>query len=269
LSEDPAPTVLAHDGRTVRLKWHKLRRWPEDPPFARANLRAGLAAGASLEVDLRRLACGRFVCLHDAELEGETSGQGPVAAIDAAAIARLEMRHAPGERPLLLDELAEAVRAGPCAPDALVQLDLKVAAAELDGASRAALAAALEGVAGNFILSGCDWDAVKRLGGDIPGLALGYDPYDDAGDDPADAMRAIRARAPVADTIYLHRELVRASCEQGDPLVARLRAAGQRVDCWTIDHGDAAALADLRMALAAGCDQITTNSAAAWAAARI
>jgi glycerophosphoryl diester phosphodiesterase len=261
--------MLAHGGRTVRLKWHKLRRRPEDPPFARANLRAGLAAGASIEVDLRRLACGRFVCLHDAELERETTGAGPVAALDAAAIGELEMRGAPGERPLLLEELAEAVRAGPCAPDTRVQLDLKDTAAQLDGASRAALVAALEGIAGHFILSGCDWDAVKRLGGDLPGLALGYDPYDDAGDDPADAARAIRERAHEADTIYLHRELVRAAHEQGHPLVARLRAQGHRVDCWTIDHGDPSAVGDLRIAIAAGCDQITTNSAATWAAAKL
>jgi glycerophosphoryl diester phosphodiesterase len=267
LSDQPAPTTLAHGGRTVRLKWHKLRQRPEDPPFARANLRAGLAAGASLEVDLRRLACDRFVCLHDAELEGETTGEGPVARIDAAAIGGLEMRDAPGERPLLLDELADAVRAGPCAPGALVQLDLKDTG--LDRASRARLAAALEGIEGHFILSGCDWDAVKRLGGDVAGLALGYDPYDDAGNEPAEAMRAIRERARGADTIYLYRLLVRAAHEQGDPLVARLRAQGHRVDCWTIDHGQAAAIADLRTALAEGCDQITTNSAAAWAVARL
>jgi glycerophosphoryl diester phosphodiesterase len=234
----------------------------------RANLRAGLAAGASLEVDLRRLACGRFVCLHDADLEGETTGEGPVAGVDAAAIARLEMRHAAGERPLLLDELVDAVRAGPCAPGALVQLDLKVAAAEVDDA-RAMLATTLGGITGHFILSGCDWDAVKRLGGDVPGLALGYDPYDDAGNGPADAMRVIRERAPEADTVYLYRDLVRAAHERGDPLVARLRAHGHRVDCWTIDHGDPAAIADLRAAIATGCDQITTNSAASWAAARL
>jgi glycerophosphoryl diester phosphodiesterase len=261
-----APTVLSHNGRTVRLKWHKLRRRPEEAPFARANLRAGLIAGASLEVDLRRLACGRFVCLHDAELEGETTGQGPVAAIDAAAIKGLAMREAPGEPPLLLDELADAVRAGPCA-EALVQLDLKDC--DVDGASRAALAAALDGIAGRFILSGCDWDAVRRLGEGVPGLALGYDPYDDAGNDPAAAQRAIRERAAEADTVYLHRGLVRAAYAQGEPLVARLHAQGQRVDCWTLDHGDPAAHADLRIALAAGCDQITTNSATAWVAARL
>ena len=267
MSEDLAPTMLAHGGRTVRLKWHKLRQRPFDPPFARANLRAGLAAGASLEVDLRRLACGRFVCLHDGLLESETTGEGPVAGIDAAAIGRLEMRAAPGERPILLDELAAIVRAGPCAPDALVQLDLKDA--EIESASRAVFAKALNGVAGRFILSGCDWAAVRRLGGAVPGLALGYDPYDDAGDDPAEALRAIRARAPEADTVYLHRALVRAAHERGDPLVARLRAQDHRVDCWTIDYGSPAALADLRIALAAGCDQITTNSAAAWAAAKL
>jgi glycerophosphoryl diester phosphodiesterase len=264
---DSAPTALAHGGRTVRLKWHKLRQRLFDPPFARANLRAGLAAGASLEVDLRRLACGRFVCLHDGQLESETTGKGPVAGIDVAAIGRLEMRDAPGERPILLDELAAIVRAGPCAPDALVQLDLKDA--EIETASRAIFAEMLDDVAGRFILSGCDWDAVRRLGGAVPGLALGYDPYDDAGDDPAEAIRAIRDRALEADTVYLHRALVRAAHERGDPLVARLRAQGHRVDCWTIDHGSPEALADLRIALAAGCDQITTNSAAAWAAARL
>jgi glycerophosphoryl diester phosphodiesterase len=266
-AEEPTPTTLSHGGRAVRLKWQKLRQRPSDPPFSRANLRAGLAAGASLEVDLRRLACGRFVCLHDATLESETTGEGPVVGIDADAIARLQMRDAPGERPILLDDLADAVRAGPCAPDALVQLDLK--AAEIENASCAVFAKTLDDVAGHFILSGCDWAAVRRLGGAVPGLALGYDPYDDAGDDPAEAMRAIRKRAPDADTVYLHRELVRTAHEQGDPLVARLRAKGHRVDCWTIDHGSPAALANLRIALAAGCDQITTNSAGAWVAAQL
>jgi glycerophosphoryl diester phosphodiesterase len=263
-----APTTLSHAGRTVRLKWHKLRRRPEDPPFSRANLCIGLAAGASLEVDLRRLACGRFVCLHDADLEGETTGRGPVAAIDAEAIAGLEMRHAPGDKPLLLHELAYAVSDWACGP-ALVQLDLKDGAGEIDATSSTLLAEALDGIAGHFILSGCDWDAVERLGGAVPGLALGYDPDDDAGAAPAAALRAIRERAPAADTIYLSRELVRAAREQGDPLVARLRAQGHRVDCWTIDHGRPGAIADLRAAIAEGCDQITTNSAAAWAAARL
>ena len=77
------PTHVEYDGRTVRLKWHKLRRLADDPPFARVNLRAGLAAGASMEVDIRALACGHFVCLHDPELESETTSGLVARIIDA------------------------------------------------------------------------------------------------------------------------------------------------------------------------------------------
>lgn len=129
---DAAPTDLLWRGRKLRLKWHKLRRQAADPPFARRNLRAGLAAGASLEVDIRRLACGRFVCLHDDRLESETSGHGPVAAIDALAVGRLEMRG--GEPPLLLDELAATLGAAP-AGSARVQLDLRASADDTDAAT--------------------------------------------------------------------------------------------------------------------------------------
>jgi glycerophosphoryl diester phosphodiesterase len=76
----------------------------------------------------------------------------------------------------------------------------------------------------------------------------------------------VRERAPGADTIYLHRSLVRAAQERGHPLVARLQAHGHRVDCWTIDFGTAEATTDLLAAIAC-CDQITTNSPAAWVAA--
>ncbi|MEM7021094.1 MAG: glycerophosphodiester phosphodiesterase family protein [Pseudomonadota bacterium] len=268
MSEPNTATELRYGDRTVRLKWHKLRREAADPPFLRSNLRAGLAAGASLEVDLRRLACGRFVCLHDADLAGETTGEGRVEEVDADAVRRLDMLGS-GEPPLLLDELADAVRSWPRAPSARIQLDLKSNAAEVDQATRGRLASALEGVAGHFILSGCDWDAVSRLGDGVPGLALGYDPMDDAGHDAHDVTQQISNRAPHADTIYLHRGTVRAAEDRGEPLVAKLRARGQLVDCWTIDHGTAAALEDIRIALAAGCDQITTNTPAAWAAAKL
>jgi glycerophosphoryl diester phosphodiesterase len=253
----------------VRLKWHKLRRAPDDPPFARSNLETGLEAGASLEVDLQLLACGRFVCLHDARLEGETTGFGLVSAIDADALARLEMLAAPGAPPLLLDELVAIVRASPGPPSARVQLDLKNTAGQLGDAACRTFAATVGALSGRFILSGCDWDAVTRLGGDVPGLAVGYDPTEDAGIGPAELLRLVRAKAAEADTIYLHRDVVRAAQARGDPSVAQLRDDGYHVDCWTIDHGTAAAIADLLAAIAAGCDQVTTNTASAWTAARL
>ena len=79
---------LGYGGRRVLLKWHKLRRGANEPPFSLANLRAGLALGASLEIDARMLGDGTWTCLHDDVLDEETTGTGPVNAADAKAIAR-------------------------------------------------------------------------------------------------------------------------------------------------------------------------------------
>jgi hypothetical protein len=256
-----AATEVRYRGRTIRLKWRKLRRFADDPPFSRKNLRAGLAAGASLEVDIRALACGRFVCLHEPLLEHETTGQGSVVQADAAVVSRLRMR-AGGEPPLLLDELVQIMRTGPTHPSALVQLDLY---GGIDSAAEKAFAAALRGAARGFILGACDWDAVTRIGGGVPGLALGYDPTEETGHSGADVLRIVRKTAPEADWIYLRRDIVRASHERGDRLVARIAGYGHRVDCWTIDHGTPEDTGDFAAAVMAGCDQVTTNTAAVWA----
>ncbi len=257
------PTSAYHDGRRVRLKWRQLRQAAEDPPFLRRNLRSGLAAGASLEVDIRMLASGDFVCLHEPGLEAETTGRGPVSAVDASAIHRLRM-HGSGESPVLLDELVGMVRTGQTGPGALVQLDL---CCEVEPGTEAALARSLDGDGAGFILSGYDWDTIARLGAAVPGLALGYDPTEDAAASGADVLALVRETAPAADTIYLHHETVCASVSTGSQLVPRLKALGHRVDCWTIDFGMPDAVRSFRDAAVAGCDQVTTNTATAWAAA--
>ena len=255
------PTSAYHDGRHIRMKWRQLRRAAEDPPFLRSNLRVGLAAGASLEVDIRMLACGRFVCLHDPRLEAETTGRGAVAEADATGIRRLRMQGS-GARLLLLDELVDVVRSGNTRPGALVQLDL---CSEVAPGAGSAFANSLDGDGAGFVLSGYDWDTVIRLGASVPTLALGYDPTEDAAVRGADAFSLVRETAPEADTIYLHHELVSRSVSDGSRLVARLQAAGHRVDCWTIDCGTPSALPAFYDAMAAGCDEVTTNTPAAWA----
>lgn len=247
--------------RKIRLKWHELRCFADDPPFNRRNLRIGLAMGASLEVDIRALACGQFVCLHDPILDNETTGKGPVAQADAASVLCLQIR-ASHEPPLLLDELVKIVRTGPAHPSALLQLDLK---GEVDTAAAGAFAATLQGGAQGFVLSAYDWDMVTRVGGGVSGLALGYDPTEDVEPGDADVLRLVREKAPEADWIYLRRDFVCASNERGNQLVARLRGSGHQVDCWTIDHGTPDDATDLVAAMMAGCDQVTTNTAAVWA----
>lgn len=254
-------TSAYHDGRQIRLKWRQLRQAAGDPPFLLSNLSAGLAAGASLEVDMQLLACGSFVCLHDPLLEAETTGRGAVAETDATAIRRLRMQGS-GARLLLLDELVGVMRAGRTRPGALVQLDL---CSEVGPGAESALAKALDGDGAGFILSGYDWDTVVRLGASVPTLALGYDPTEDAALPGADVFSLVRETAPNADTIYLHHELVSTSVSDGSRLVARLQALDHRVDCWTIDCGTPNAVRAFRDAVVAGCDEVTTNTPAAWA----
>ncbi len=261
--EADAPIELRSPHGTIRLKWHKLRQRLDDAPFDRHNLALGLAAGASLEVDLQALACGRFVCLHDAELESETTGAGPVVGIDADAVKRLRMREG-GAPPLLLDELVDLVQHGPTHPAARVQLDLQPSATALDAARIAGFEAALRGCGEAFVLSGYDWDAVSRLGAGVAGLALGYDPSRRVRDGVEDVVSFVRDHAPAAEVLYLHFAIVRRSQQQGDGLVRRLADLGYRIDCWTLDHGRTNATDNLRSTIAAGCHEVTTNTPLAW-----
>ena len=248
------PIAARHDGRSIRLKWHKLRRQADDPPYDRANLAAGIAVGATMEVDLRLMADGGFAILHDAALDEDTTSRGLVRDIDSDGLSRIRMKS--GGPPLSLDELARMQREGP-----RLHLDLKETAAAITPWVAARFATVMEPVAERFILSGQDAEAVKRLA--VPGLALGYDPmlnWRDQGldrflDEAMDAM-------PGMAMCYLSKRLVTACAARGLDPIAPLHAAGIEVDVWTIDENDE----NLAAALALGADQITTNAPAALAA---
>lgn len=259
-------------GRRIRLKWHKLRRRADDLPFNRANLALGLANGASMEVDIQGLADGGFVCLHDRRLETETNGAGPVAAADSGRIRSLRQLDlqgdASGPPPLLLDDLVEILRdgAGTACDGAVVQLDLKEPLAAIGEAAVARFARLVEPVAGMLSLSGEDWPAVDRLGGGVAGLSLGYDPTmrvvgdDGTVGDLSDLTDQVARTAPEAETIYLHHSVLQAARDRGCDLVGRFHGQGRMVDCWTIGTDRPNADAQLRMAIEAGVDQITTDT---------
>lgn len=263
---------IRHGGRRVRLKWHKLRRRAEDRPFDRVNLAAGLAAGASMEVDIQVLADGGFVCLHDDFLDTETNGAGPVAASDSRTIRTLRQFDSHGEAtgpaPLLLEELAELVRAGAgtAAKGAQVQLDLKDSVDAITDAAVETFARQIAPVAGFLSLSGEDWRAVHRLGGSVAGLSLGYDPSVRVVDeelrvgDLSRFLDHIAETAPEAETIYPHQSILAAAQDRGIDLVGALQRDGRLVDCWTIGTNKPGTEAQLRLAVEAGVDQITTDT---------
>lgn len=264
--------TLHHDGRSVRLKWHKLRRQAGDIPFCRENLIAGLVAGAVMEVDIQLLADGEFVCLHDATLETQTDGIGRVDEADSETIRTLRQTDGAGATtgpaPLLLDELIAIIgdRAPDTASGATVQLDLKLSEEALSDPVAERFGVLVYPVAPRLSLSGEDWPAVRRLGGAVGGLSLGFDPMkmliddaDAAADLPEFAARMM-SLAPRAEMIYLHHSALAAARERRIDLVGAFQRAGAGVDCWTIGTDRDGTEAQLRLAVESGVDQITTDT---------
>jgi glycerophosphoryl diester phosphodiesterase len=263
-----APAIaLEAGGRQIALKWHKLRRRREDPAFSRANLESALAAGAVVEVDLVATADGDLVCLHDLTLDGETTGEGPVAAQPSAAVLALRQRDPAGRptdsRVLSLGEIVEVLRSNPPAgrPDGRIQLDLKEPLAGITPEVCRCFAGALGGLGGWFTLSGPSWPAVERLAAAVPGLATGFDPEDaiEAGMASHEVPGHLLDTAPSVRIFYLEHGFVLACLAQGQNPIAPLCAAGKRVDCWTLDADHDRVVAKLEALIAAGADQITTN----------
>ena len=253
----------------VRLKWHRMKRRLEDIPFTPAILAEALAAGASCEVDLRAHGEDGFAVLHDGRLDRETSGSGLVAAVGMVELRGLTMRTPEGaiteEAVLLLDDLA-ALAGQSAAADALVQLDLKEDAAAITPAIVARFGRLLGPVAGRFILSGGDWDAVSRLAAAVPGLAAGYDP---CGEDTIDRLAskadfdgfvaAALAAAPRASTIYLHYPIVLKAASIGHDIVGAFHDADRLIDAYTLNTTHDGAARTLRQLVALEVDQITTD----------
>jgi glycerophosphoryl diester phosphodiesterase len=256
----------------IRIKWHRLRRIAGDVDFTAARLREGLAAGASMEIDLRRHADHGFVCLHDAELESETSGRGVIAAASVAHLRSLRMRGPDGaisNEPLLLfDDLVEIARDGH--PNAVVQFDLKEQLTDLDEATIASFARLVAPNAGRFLLSGDDWSAVCAIGRRVAGLKLGFDPSElpearglKGARDFSDFTRFTLETAPHAAIIYLDYRLVLASLACGYDMIGGLHAGGKIVDAWTFDVTSPDSLDDLARLISSGVDQISSNDCVA------
>jgi glycerophosphoryl diester phosphodiesterase len=240
-----------------------LRRAQHDPPFSPENLKVGLALGASMEIDIRLLADDAWICLHDDTLDDETNGTGPASAIDTAAARQLRIAGG-GYAPPLLADIAAALPAAP--RGALLQLDLKEDADGITDEAVASFASIVSPVAAHCVLSGDDWQAVRRLGAGVPDLRLGFDPYalaegrtfEHASDFEAFVANVWRI-APRADAFYLYHAFVTAALAKGCNPVKTLKAGGAFVDVWTLDPAMPGVVDILEACTAAGADQITTN----------
>lgn len=265
IQKTPTATAIRRGTRSVRLKWHKLRRAAAEPPFSLANLAVGLAAGASVEIDLRRLADDAWVMLHDDVLDKETTGKGPVSALDSAGARAIRIAGATYAPPLLSD-LAETVRGVAVHPDAVLQIDLKEPASGLTDRAIASFAEVIRPIAGFCVLSSGEWPAVTRLGAAVPGLRLGFDPVDMAQgrdlDDPPALRRfldEVLSTAPGASIFYLWHRFVSAAFALDIDPIGVLQDSGALIDVWTLDPTTPFIDRILVEMVEAGADQITTN----------
>lgn len=171
------PGHLTFGGRRMLLKYHRLLSGTgAHPPNSLSALREVLDGGAeAIEFDVRAIAGGDYLLVHDEALDRETTGTGPVAACTPASTKNLRLRGW-DEAPALLSEvtrvLAEHRR------PVKVQIDFKDQQ-PLPAKDVQAFLRAIEPLRGNTNLSvvvGClgDWNlrTMRRLDSQ---LALGLD----------------------------------------------------------------------------------------------
>ena len=290
---------LAYRGQKVLLKYHRLLSGIHPhPPNSLAALRRVLADGAEVvEFDIRLTQDGRFVLIHDAMLERETSGLGPVRGITEAQFKTLRLRGSDEPGTALADAVDVLRGVG---RRVKVQVDLKEAA-PISPEVATGLLRAIAPVRDNPHVSavvGCmgDWN-LRLLGRLDPRLALGLDfgyyldaPVDAAirlpvrvnaygylDDHPLGYRRALPVRAyledrigvllnvlPDAAEVYIRKEFLLQALGDGVNPIACIhdRKPGVVVDVWTMYASEPDLERVLRAALEAGADQLSSPDSA-------
>ena len=230
------PKVFLRAPRAHRALHDAAARRPENSLSA---VRAAVAAGYGIEVDLQLSADGQAMVFHDDALERLTGAPGRVDARPAAELGALPLIGGNGEG---VPTLAQALAA--VAGKVALLLELKDQSGWLgatDGRLEAATVRALNGYAGPVAVMSFNPAMVARLAELAPDLPRGLTTYafpaedfPQTADDPA--LEAHRARlAAIADY-----DRVRASFvshhwrDLANPRLFELRAQGVPILCWTI-----------------------------------
>lgn len=205
------------------------------PENTLASFRLALAQGAdALELDVRRSRDGVAMVFHDPTLERTTEGSGPLAALTAAELQRLDAGHrftnGYGEQPhrgtgVCIPTLAEVVRA-------LAEVPLLIEIKEVEVQELVAAVLRETGAAARVVVAGDDWRALTafraepfHLGAsrrDIARLYFGVGSPDE------------RCRC------YAVPERYHGLAVPSRRFVRRARARGASVHVWTVDDAASA-----------------------------
>lgn len=201
---------------------------------SRAAVRAAIAGGFGIEIDLQRSSDGEAMVFHDATLSRLTARHGPVAAETAATLAALPLTGAgPGETiPTLAGILSLVAGRVPL----LIEVkDPEDTCAPVDGVLERRVADLLSGYSGPVAVMSFNPHSVAHLATAAPGVPRGLTTCAFDGPDwPLPDYRRAEL-AGIADfeptgagfISHDHRDL-------DNPAVSALRAAGIPVLCWTI-----------------------------------
>jgi glycerophosphoryl diester phosphodiesterase len=209
---------------------------------APAAIRAAIAAGYGIEIDLQLSADGAAMVFHDETLDRLTAETGPVAARTAAELSRIGLTGSTDRIPTL-PEVLDLI--GGKVPLLIEIKDQSLTMGQTDGRLEAATAAALRGYRGDVAVMSFNPHSVARMAALAPDLPRGittsaYDPADWAPLPAAtcDRLRAIPDYDATGASFISHE-----AADLARPRVADLKAKGAAVLCWTIRSPEAEALA--------------------------
>jgi len=203
-------------------------------------IRAAVERGFGVELDLQVSADGAAMVFHDARLDRLTGETGEVRARDAAELGEIALTGSSDRIPTLEAVLAEVAGRVPL----LLEIkDQDGALGENIGPLEAAVARALTGYAGPVAVMSFNPHSVEemaRLAPDIP-RGLVTDPFlaadwPDLPQAVGDALRAIGDYDRAGASFISHN-----ATDLAAGPVARLKAAGAAVLCWTVRSAEAEA----------------------------
>jgi glycerophosphoryl diester phosphodiesterase len=253
-----------------------------------------------IEVDITALRERDYLLVHDPELESETSGQGEVGKSTPEQVRDLFLQSPEtGEptsiRPALLGDVVRAMLDYP--NGARLQLDFKNVLPFPDDEPLRRLVKLIEPLGDRVIVStGADWQLrrLRKLAGwldlgfdvqfyidwrqpgnppdpRIPPFRLGaYGYWDDhlvavqrfwpTAEYLAERCEYMARSLPGVSTFYIDHKLIAQSLDDGFNWAEALHHLNIRLDAWTMDVTNPAAVANVPRLLAAGVDQFTTNT---------
>lgn len=212
------------------------------PENSRAAIRAALAAGYGIEIDLQVSADGLAMVFHDEELDRLTAETGWVNHRSAAELGTIRLTDAEDGIPTLA-EVLEII--GGRVPLLIELKDQTLTPGGSIGPLEAATARALQGYSGPVALMSFNPDSVAEMARLCPHLPRGITTgaYDYAGYAPlppatCDRLRAVPDYDRCAASFISHE-----AADLARPRVAELKAQGAHILCWTIRSPEAEATA--------------------------